>query len=1018
MSLRSALVALLCGTLLLLLANDASIGAATLSGPPIRIGVFECSLPAERACFIPRIEVLHALFFDRVAQTGILGRPVQKVVTWISGTNVAKSDEMAAATQGLLDQGVDAVIWPMANTRGAAGMALLEAAQIPSIAGGIIDSSLFRCDERSWCDVGCECPAGAPPIGSARRRRFQYVHSPTNVDESYLREWVALMRLKKASRLAAISTGSSAIARALDQLARDYRLEQVYSAVAPYISSSQAVVSLDTALNYTRYVMSLAPDGLALLVNDCGPWLAAMRQLDYMPPSLVTLNCIDNSAATGQSLMERNFVSGIAQWDARLSSSEYTEKLGDPWALFGVKRVGLEQLESGLVEDQDWNMTTTSASLFVRAVQQAYNSSIVPGYTYGALLASGEMLHAAMILANSSDGPLVNEQLKRLSITTFYGLIETNSFGYNQHKPMLILQQDLKGKVQIVAPIQYATADFVYPTPGWNERAYKQRLMHLPVVRVFLALVVVCAAVTLVLVLFVLLRWDHPLFRATGPLSYVAVGVGCLTGYAAVLCWSVENNAAQCAARVWLVSIAFHCVMQPLLFATHNVHRIHSASRSLRTPSIQKPFARDRVRLLRVLAILPPLVFNLAFGVPVLEPRYEAGEDVLRPALSAYTQCTPRDSGTFVVFLALHCVYGGLLLLLTCVYAVRIRRLPRVFHDASSLAYSVYVFGLSMLYVIVTQAVLADGGAQRSMAVLSFALRSAGILLGYLSCVVLLIGSRIQLPRRIKAQTFLSSTVPPTNEHGRHGEQQQQQQNAQGHGGNFKHWMQNGGGGVAGLEASPPAADGLLRVGPGFAAAAAAPGPPHLTGPIPMRFLFPDAFASQQPSLAAVGTPLGDADADADGYDVWGDKESMPFVDSPLPPELPLMHVGTALPVVELPPAAKVTPSHNAAAGHATAVRLHFESPQPLLQQSLPLPPLPPRQQASEAPSLFQRRENAPALDMRGNEEDDTLSDLASAGAALDEPAVVRALVSVSSYLWDPPPTRAPSPPLSQESSE
>ncbi len=265
------------------------------------------------------------------------------------------------------------------------------------------------------------------------------------------------------------------------------------------------------------------------------------------------------------------------------------------------------------------------------------------------------------------------------------------------------------------APIQFATADFVYPAPAWRDRVYQQRLFALPVERALLALALVCSVCTVVLLGCVMLRWRHPNFRASRPSTYAIAAFGCLAGYASILAWSVENSTAQCVWRVWLVSGAFHAVVQPVLVAAYKVQRIHSTARIL-----APPIPQHRLRLLRLAAVVPVVLLNAVWTwVAPLQPE-RVVVDTLRPA-GAFTVCA-HSSWVGQLLLILSCLYGGALLLLTCVFAYRIRQLPRTYHDAQALALSVYLFGFSAFCIVVIQSILGDG-RDRAVTELLFALR-------------------------------------------------------------------------------------------------------------------------------------------------------------------------------------------------------------------------------------------------------------------------------------------------------
>jgi hypothetical protein len=509
-------------------------------------------------------------------------------------------------------------------------------------------------------------------------------------------------------------------------------------------------------------VQASNPDGVALLAVTCAPFIDALRTLDYTPPSFFSLNCIDNAGGPGASRSERNFISGAAQWEARLDTSEYTESKLDPWSLFGIdaeptatNRARNADVTSpspraargsGSSEDTSTEaVPLTSNDLFVAAWQRAYNSSSIPGYTYVMLVGSFTMLHAAIVLANSTSALLVNAQLTDMSaIPSFYGPMETRPYGYNQRKPILILQQDARGMVQIVAPIQFATADFVFPAPLWKERVYEQRVLGLSVERIFVVLVVLCSCVTLCLLLSVLVCWRDPLFRATGPFSYCCVAVGSIAGYCNVLVWPVDNSSTMCAARTWLVVGAFHAVLQPLFFAVRRVHLICETRDSLQATAAKRSlFSRCFPFLLSAL----PLLLTLLRGMPVASVPLLIVPDPLRPGASAFTVCVSTASdGRTAAILGAHLALGACLLLATCYYAYRIRAVSGVFHDAHALAYSTYIFALSALCIVISQSVLGSGasGQSRAIAELSFALRAAGLLLGYQTTVAVLIGSRVR----------------------------------------------------------------------------------------------------------------------------------------------------------------------------------------------------------------------------------------------------------------------------------
>jgi len=298
------------------------------------------------------------------------------------------------------------------------------------------------------------------------------------------------------------------------------------------------------------------------------------------------------------------------------------------------------------------------------------------------------------------------------------------------------------------APIQFATAEFIYPSPSWSDRIYRRRLFASSTERIFLVLAAVCSLVTCVLLGYLLLHWQLLAFRASRPSSYACVAIGCLTGYASVLTWTVENSALQCAWRVWLVSLAFHAVVQPMLFATYKVY--NSTKRRL-----APPLPLQRLHLLRIALALPPLALNLLWSVKA-SPQLEVVQtDPVRP-VSSFTRCT-YPSVWMWPLVALHCMYAGALLLLMSIFAYRIRHVSATYHDAKALSWSVHLFAVCAFCIGMMQSML-ESAQQRAVVELAFVLRSGGTLFVYQATVALLVGHRAYGMRHL-ANSFRPARV-------------------------------------------------------------------------------------------------------------------------------------------------------------------------------------------------------------------------------------------------------------------
>lgn len=92
-----------------------------------------------------------------------------------------------------------------------------------------------------------------------------------------------------------------------------------------------------------------------------------------------------------------------------------------------------------------------------------------PSYQAAESTATALALHLAIESAGTLEMDAVRQALFDLDVTTFYGPINFDDTGKNVAKPMGTIQiQD--GVINVVAPVEAAVADILYPAPAWDQR--------------------------------------------------------------------------------------------------------------------------------------------------------------------------------------------------------------------------------------------------------------------------------------------------------------------------------------------------------------------------------------------------------------------------------------------------------------------------------------------------------------------------------------------------------------------
>jgi branched-chain amino acid transport system substrate-binding protein len=168
--------------------------------------------------------------------------------------------------------------------------------------------------------------------------------------------------------------------------------------------------------------------------NDALLFVRAAKEQGWTPDAMVITVGPSNPDFAAEVGTDANFIMGPTQWERTMSwSDEY----------FGTAEEYAQRYE-GMWDE-------------------------APSYQAAESTATALALHLAVEAAASLDTDAVRDALYDLDVVTFYGPINFDDTGKNAAKPMGAIQiQD--GVVNVVAPVEAAVADLLFPMDPWDAR--------------------------------------------------------------------------------------------------------------------------------------------------------------------------------------------------------------------------------------------------------------------------------------------------------------------------------------------------------------------------------------------------------------------------------------------------------------------------------------------------------------------------------------------------------------------
>jgi branched-chain amino acid transport system substrate-binding protein len=278
---------------------------------------------------------------------------------------------------------------------------------------------------------------GVPMVeanGAARSlftKGYKYLFAVLNSADQYLNSAVDLMATKKKN-------ATVALAFEQDAFSLDVKLgvmERIKAHGMKVVIDDALPKELNDMTSTLQKVKALKPDLLIVSGHDKGA-MTGIKQITDLKvdvPMIAMTHC--DSAAINKNLGGGgDYTLCAAQWHKSLS---YKDKF------FGSGTDYAKTFEGIYKYDPPYQAAESSAALLV--------------------------YKAAFERANSFDKDKVRDALAKTDMMTFYGPVKFSETGQNLAKPMVLFQV-INGENKVVAPVKWAEAKIIYPTPKWADR--------------------------------------------------------------------------------------------------------------------------------------------------------------------------------------------------------------------------------------------------------------------------------------------------------------------------------------------------------------------------------------------------------------------------------------------------------------------------------------------------------------------------------------------------------------------
>jgi ABC-type branched-subunit amino acid transport system substrate-binding protein len=632
---------------------------------------------------------------DLLGAGGIVGTTDVAVKLVLCDAGSAPALALLCTTR-LIAAGIHIAVSPE-STLAVTVMPQFELAQIPVVAPLSTQSFIFICDASLQA-----------PCTRVSQRRFEHLFGTQPLAADLFRDDINVMKVMGAKTVAIVKGSdlfSQEVCQTAEQDAEYAGLSNVYSttlsATFNATERDQMMADLQARNADLVYYCDRA---------NCTGMLYQFRHQQYYPSRLMTIQCVDYPIRTQADPLgdgelydmgSMRYVHGATGWDPRVHGPDYEEAATTGYANHFV---GSKEIPSPM----------QFRNYFVALTQNRTGVVLEPTYSHSGIAMAFILIEAAIAQARAANPSVpaltpahLYGAISRVYMATFNGRMSTDTYGLVRGSAIVRYQVGPNGALEITAPANAQTMPVIYPAPSYTERFFTNPQWGQRVEKVAVALVI-CAQVYHVLLLVCMFATrEHELIRGMSWKFAALTIVGSQLMLFSILTWTINNNDAQCRARIPMIFFGYAAVLCSIFARVYRLHRIfnRSALRSVSYPDgklaliMMIPFGVMAVLFLISVAAFP---LRLEEFSPNASDPYIA----IRPSLN-YTDCSVGGGAEVILYIMLAASF-----LLTCtIYylARRTKHVPAIFNSPLEIVNSL---GLFLICISVALALVLSGATK------------------------------------------------------------------------------------------------------------------------------------------------------------------------------------------------------------------------------------------------------------------------------------------------------------------
>lgn len=519
----------------------------------------------------------------------------------------------AELTGQLITQGADIIIGPETYLTGITA-AVAQASGVPVITGMAATSDIF--------------------LTASGERRFPRLYGVMTPGVNYFDGFLDIARLTVNVAHVGIlwldQTPNNDVCQGAAARARALKIAVTTWVVNSSLSSEMQLDAMDQGLSYLQ--QEVGPSGAVITCNymACAQTLLQLAAIGYSPAMLGMFECISYLPQLMQQVGELvKFIYVPVQWDYRLQGDYYSDDPERDYAnMFPVSNGQSSALQFYLA----MNKTLAGAPM----------SSLAPSQ-----LAALYTAESGVACANSTDKNKLNFCLRATYMKTYYGIVNPDQYGQDSLRTIVTVQVGNNYEVEIVDPLDSATARPIAPMPAFDQRHYNYMVMSSASEIGNLVYVVVNLLLAVATSGFIIKNRQDRHIKAISCRFSVVILAGYGLTCVATTTWTANDNQGRCIARLPMFWLGLSLMICPLVAKTARVAYIFN-SRDLKVAKIGDGLvAQITVSLMLVLAM--PVV-GWILGAPLTSRLVVV--DPLRPSTNYY-QCQTGDLRYLYACLAL-----------------------------------------------------------------------------------------------------------------------------------------------------------------------------------------------------------------------------------------------------------------------------------------------------------------------------------------------------------------------------